>query len=337
MNFNSKNLLVTGGAGFIGSNFIFYLLNKYNNINIINLDKMTYAGSYDNMKLFKENPNFNFFKGDINDKKLVNDIFVNFKIDGVINFAAESHVDNSILKPGIFIESNIKGVFNLLNIAYENWMDSPFDTKTEFKHARFHQISTDEVYGSISNGSFSEESAYSPSSPYSSSKASADLIVRSFNKTYGLNTVTTISSNNFGNNQHREKLIPKTISNILNDKPICLYGDGKNIRDWIHVEDHCNAVDLVFNHGFSGEVYNVASNIEFKNLELINMILNITKRIYNKTSKIKFIRDRHGHDQRYSLDISKIKNELNWTPNKNFEEKLTTYIENFNSNLNNII
>ena len=211
MKFRSKNLLVTGGAGFIGSNFINYFFKKYNSTNIINLDLLTYAGNLDNLNNISNNPSYTFIHGDICDKKLVDDIFLKYKIDGVINFAAETHVDNSIKKPDIFIKTNINGVFNILQIAYKYWMNKPFKIDTGFELARFHQISTDEVYGSIESGSFTENSRYSPNSPYSASKASADMLVRSFNKTYGLNTTISICSNNFGPNQNAEKFIPKII------------------------------------------------------------------------------------------------------------------------------
>ena len=307
MKFRSKSLLVTGGAGFIGSNFINYLFNKYNNIKIVNLDLLTYAGNLDNLKSFKNHPKHKFVKGDICDKNLVENIFKEYQIDGVINFAAETHVDNSILNPDIFINTNINGVFNLINIAYKFWMESPFETKRKFQFARFHQISTDEVYGSIEKGSFTENCKYAPNSPYSASKASADMLVRSFNKTFGLNTTISIASNNYGINQNKEKFIPKIIHCIMNDLPIPVYGDGLNVRDWIHVEDHCELIDLIFNNSQSGEVFNVGSDNEMTNIELIN---NIYKLITQKNDKpnIKFIKDRFGHDKRYSLNVNKLKN-----------------------------
>ena len=326
MKFNSSNLLVTGGAGFIGSNFISYLLDKYENINIVNLDLLTYAGSMKNMKSFYSNSNYKFIEGDICDQKIVVDIFKKYNIDGVINFAAESHVDNSIENPNIFIKSNINGVFNLLNIAYSFWMLKPFKAKEKYKQARFHQISTDEVYGSIEEGSFNEQSKYAPNSPYSASKASADMLVRSFNKTFGLNTTISISSNNFGSNQNNEKFIPKVIHSLINNISIPIYGDGLNIRDWIFVEDHCKAIDLVYNHGEEGEVYNVAGKNEFTNLELVDMIYNILKKQYKISKKIEYVSDRYGHDRRYSICIDKIINNLNWVPATDFKIKLEKYI-----------
>ena len=315
MNFRSKNLLVTGGAGFIGSNFIDFILKKYKNVRIFNLDSLTYAGALNKTEKFSSNSNYKFFKGDICNQTLLNTIFKEFQIDGVINFAAETHVDNSITNPMPFIKSNINGVFSLLNVCYNNWMKSPFKYNENFLQARFHQISTDEVYGSISEGSFCENSLYSPNSPYSASKASADMIVRSFNKTYGLNVTTSISSNNYGPNQHKEKLIPKIINSIKNDDYINIYGDGRNIRDWIHVYDNCNAICSIFNESESGGKFNVASGQEITNLELILKF----KKIYSDKPKIRFISDRFGHDFRYSIDTSLIKNKLGFKTNFDIE------------------
>ena len=312
MKFRSKNLLVTGGAGFIGSNFINYLLKKYDSLKIYNLDLLTYAGNLENTNLFKENPNYFFIKGDISNEGLVQSLFDEYEIDGVINFAAESHVDNSILNPEVFIKTNINGVLNLLNISYKNWMSSNFKLKNKFKHSRFHQISTDEVYGSIIDGSFSEKSQYRPNSPYSASKASADMLVRSFNKTFGLNTTISVCSNNYGKNQNKEKFIPSIINSLINGKSIPVYGDGLNVRDWINVKDHCEAIEKVFNNSSSGETYNVGANNEISNLELIDKIYFDLKKKFKIEKKIKFIDDRFGHDRRYSLSTSKIFNDLNW-------------------------
>ncbi len=318
MDFRSKNLLITGGAGFIGSNFIKYILSKYSDLNVINLDLMTYAGKIENISQFEKNSNYKFYKGDINDTKLLNQIFSNHKIDGVINFAAETHVDNSITSPEKFIRSNINGVFNLLNAAYNFWMKSPHKVKEKFEHARFHQISTDEVYGSTNAESFSEDSNYLPNSPYSSSKASADLIVRSFFKTFGLNTTISVCSNNYGPNQHNEKLLPKIFDCIKNNKPVNLYGNGLNVRDWIHVEDHCNAVDMIFDKGIKGSKYNVGSGTEISNIKLVKSIYKILKEREN----INFIEDRYGHDFRYSIKTNKIKNELGWSPKRNLNKSI---------------
>ena len=312
MKFRSKNLLVTGGAGFIGSNFIDHVIKKYKSIKIYNLDSLTYAGDLKNTSSFVNNPNYFFIKGDICDKILVESLFDNYEIDGVINFAAESHVDNSILNPEIFVKTNINGVFNLLNISYRKWMNSNFKTKNKFRHSRFHQVSTDEVYGSIKEGSFSEKSQYRPNSPYSASKASADMLVRSFNKTYGLNTTISISSNNYGKNQNNEKFIPTIINSLLNGKSIPVYGDGLNVRDWINVIDHCEAIVTVFNKSNSGQTYNVGANNEISNLELIEKLYMDLKKTHKIEKKIKYIKDRFGHDRRYSLDVTKIFNELNW-------------------------
>ena len=327
MKFRSKNLLVTGGAGFIGSNFINYLLKKYNEINIYNLDLLTYAGNLDNTSNFINNPKYLFINGDICDKTIVQNIFDKYKIDGVINFAAESHVDNSINNPEKFIRTNINGVFNLLSCAYTSWMNKPFEIKKEYRNSRFHQISTDEVYGSILKGSFNEESPYQPNSPYSASKASADMIVRSFNKTYGLNTSISICSNNFGKNQHKEKFIPTVIENLINNKPIPVYGNGENIRDWISVYDHCSAIDILFNKSDFGSTYNVGGNNELSNINLINIVFEILKKYKNINKNIEFVNDRFGHDFRYSLNIKKIKNDLNWFPGTNFKIQLENYIK----------
>ena len=316
MRFRSKNLLVTGGAGFIGSNFIKYILEKYKNVNVYNLDLLTYAGDLRNTDDFSDNNRYRFIKGDICDNELINKIFNQFLIDGIINFAAESHVDNSIENPDVFIQTNILGVYNLLNSAYKYWYDKPNNPKPKFKDARFHQISTDEVYGSIIKGSFDEKSAYNPNSPYSSSKASADHLVRSYHKTYGLNVTTTISSNNFGENQHSEKLIPKILESLKKSSSIKLYGNGLNERDWIYVKDNCKAIDLVFNNAESGEKYNVGSGQQISNIDLVDLLFKVKK----MKTKIEFIEDRLGHDFRYSISCDKIKNNLNWSCSVKIED-----------------
>ena len=329
MDLVSKNLLVTGGAGFIGSSFIKYMLGKYNNLRIVNLDALTYAGNLKNLESIDNKDSYRFVHGDICDKNLVEEIFINNEIDGVVNFAAETHVDNSILRPDIFINTNINGVFNLLNIAYKYWMKKPFVVKSKYASARFHQISTDEIYGSIDKGSFDELSRYAPNSPYSASKASADMIVRSFNKTYGMNTTISVCTNNFGINQNQEKFIPTVINSIINNKSIPVYGDGKNVRDWMSVDEHCRAIDLVFNNSKSGKTYNIAGENEFTNLEIIDLISEIIKTnqiFYNKEIKIQFVKDRFGHDRRYSLDISKIKKELGWVSCGDLKESLINVI-----------
>lgn len=309
-----KNVLITGGSGFIGSNFLKLILQKYPNTNFVNLDLLTYASNKKNTESFKDFNNYFFYKGDICDFDFVSKIFVKHNIDALINFAAESHVDNSIINPHLFIKTNVLGTHNLLKISFKHWMKSPHIHKTDYKNSRFHQISTDEVYGSISHGSFKESSNYSPNSPYSASKASADMLVRSYHKTYGLNTTITLSSNNYGPGQHDEKFIPTIIKSLLSDKEIPLYGSGDNVRDWIFVEENCKAIEMVFKNGISGESYNIGAKNELTNNDLINKIYKIysTNKDYpDRKLKIKFVNDRFGHDFRYSLDISKIK-ELGW-------------------------
>ena len=327
MKFRSKNLLITGGSGFIGSNFINYFLKKYHETNVINLDLLTYAGNPINTNDFENNPRYKFVYGDIRDIKLIENIFKKYSIDGVINFAAETHVDNSIKNPEVFIQTNVNGTFNLLNAAYKTWCQSPFSVRKQYKMARFHQISTDEVYGSIERGSFKESSKYMPNSPYSASKASGDLLVRSFNKTFGLNTTISICSNNYGLNQHQEKLIPKIINCILENKGIPLYGDGNNQRDWINVNDHCSAIDLIFNNARTASTYNIGSKQEYSNIDMINLIFQIMKKINPKLKlNIKYVKDRYGHDFRYSVDTNKIKNDLGWTPFVSLKSGLEDYI-----------
>ena len=328
MKFRNKNLLITGGSGFIGSNFIRFILEKYDNINVYNVDKLTYAGTVENTKEFIENSNYRFIEADICDITTISKLFLEFDIDGVINFAAESHVDNSISNPELFIKTNVNGVFNLLSIAYKSWHIGPFKLKDQFKHARFHQVSTDEVFGSIAEGSFKETDPYRPNSPYASSKASADLLVRSFNKTYGLNTTVSYSSNNFGKNQNKEKFIPTIISCLKNGKEIPVYGDGKNIRDWIFVEDNCKAIELIFSNAASGSAYNIGANNELTNLELIELIFLELNLNQNIKKKINFIQDRFGHDKRYSLNTKKIKKDLGWNPVYTFETAIKKYLKN---------
>ena len=325
MSVKRNRILITGGSGFIGANFIINQLLNTKNI-ILNLDKLTYASSLNSLQKVENNSNYQFIKGDIGDNDLVNKIIFDFKPTSLINFAAESHVDNSIKNPDIFIKSNINGVINLLNIAYSFWMHKPFKLKEKYKHARFHQISTDEVYGSIEKGSFNENSRYAPNSPYSASKASADLLVRSYQKTYGLNTSISICSNNFGPNQHREKFFPKVIDSLVNNKPIPVYGDGKNIRDWIYVENHCKAIDLIFNNSKPGSIYNIGGEFELTNLELIELIYKKLNTKIDINKRIQFINDRYGHDFRYSLNIKKIKNELGWKTIKDFDKNTDNYI-----------
>lgn len=321
---NTRSILITGGAGFIGSNFIHFLLKKPQNIKIVNLDKLTYAGELSNLDKVKNHKDYVFIKGDICDTELVNNLFKTYNFTGVINFAAESHVDNSIKNPEAFINTNIYGTYNLLNLAKKHWMDAPFIFKAGCKDYRFHHISTDEVYGTLGKtGLFTEHTPYAPNSPYSASKASSDFIVRSYFHTYGMNVVTTNCSNNYGPRQHNEKLIPTIIKKALSNEDIPIYGDGKNIRDWLYVEDHCRGIDLAFKNGESGETYNIGGKNERDNLYIANKICEILDEIKPKeesySKQITFVKDRPGHDFRYAIDASKIENELNWKATENFE------------------
>jgi dTDP-glucose 4,6-dehydratase len=290
-----KKYLITGGAGFIGSHFIEMLLNQGKDVLVFNLDKLTYAGKLENMPFLNHERHF-FVHGDICDQLLVQELFKTYDFDVVVNFAAESHVDNSIIDPEVFFRTNILGVTNLLNAAKDVWED--------YAGRLFVQISTDEVYGSLGNeGLFSEDSLISPNSPYSSSKASADLIVMSFFRTYGLPIIITRSSNNYGPRQDIEKLVPKVITNSLLGRKIPVYGNGLNIRDWIFVKDNCLAIKKVVSHGKVGEVYNIGGNNEVSNLDLIKQIIKLTN---SSTSLIEFVSDRKGHDYRYALDVNKL-------------------------------
>lgn len=327
-----KNILITGGAGFIGSNFIPFFLEKYQDLNVINIDLLTYAGNLDNLSECEKNERYTFIEGDICNRELINNIFEDYSIDGVIHFAAESHVDNSIENPDIFIKTNINGSFNLLDVAYRKWMDAPGKYKPEYVDSRFHHVSTDEVYGSLGEtGLFSETTPYAPNSPYSASKASSDMIVRSYHETYGLNTVTTNCSNNYGPKQHSEKLIPKIIMNAISNKPIPIYGDGKNIRDWLYVLDHCRGIDLAFQNGSSGNIYNIGGKNEKTNLEIVNKICDILdKKIPNDKpykTLITFVEDRAGHDKRYAIDATKIEENLGWKAKENFDSGIEKTID----------
>ncbi|MBT8245442.1 MAG: dTDP-glucose 4,6-dehydratase [Winogradskyella sp.] len=326
-------LLVTGGLGFVGSNFIGHLLKRYPNYSIVNLDKLTYAGALSNLETLTNNANYSFIKGDICDKKLVNSLFETHDFCGVIHFAAESHVDNSINNPSAFIDTNITGTFNLIDAAKHHWIKAPFQFKKGKQNNRFHHISTDEVYGSLGEkGLFSETTPYAPNSPYSASKAASDFIVRSYFHTYGINVVTTNCSNNYGPKQHDEKLIPTIIRKALKGEEIPIYGDGKNIRDWLYVLDHCKGIDLAFHKGKSGETYNIGGKNERDNLYIANKICSILDRLRPKDesykNQITFVKDRSGHDFRYAIDASKIENELGWQAEENFEtgiEKTITW------------
>jgi dTDP-glucose 4,6-dehydratase len=329
---NNQFVLITGGAGFIGSNFISYFLENYQNINIVNIDKLTYAGKLSNLKHIESHKNYEFIKGDICDVDLINYLFDKYNFSGVIHFAAESHVDNSIENPDAFINTNDYGTFNLLNMAKNYWMDAPFSFKEGCENNRFLHISTDEVYGTLGKtGLFTEETPYAPNSPYSASKASSDFIVRSYYHTYGMNVVTTNCSNNYGPKQHNEKLIPVIIRKALNGENIPIYGDGKNVRDWLYVKDHCKGIDLTFQKGRAGETYNIGGKNERDNLYIASKICDILDRIRPKNNKyseqITFVKDRPGHDFRYAIDASKIENELGWKAEENFETGILKTIE----------
>lgn len=317
MNDNMK-ILITGGAGFIGSNFIHYVIQKHPDYEIINLDKLTYAGNLENLKEIENNPNYHFIKGDICDRKLVTSIVENFKIQVIINFAAESHVDRSIMGADVFIQTNVVGTQTLLEVAREK------------KIEKFVQISTDEVYGSLgADGKFKEDTPLHPNSPYSASKASADLLALAYHHTFGTPVIITRCSNNYGPYQFPEKLIPLMIINALNDKPLPIYGDGRNIRDWIFVKDHCEAILTVLENGKIGEIYNIGAENEKTNIEIVKLIL---KELNKDESLITFVKDRPGHDKRYAIDANKIKTQLGWKPKHTFETALKAtinwYLEN---------
>lgn len=330
---DKKTILVTGGAGFIGLNFIPYFLEKYPHYHIVNFDKLTYAANPKELKRLESYVNYRFVKGDINNRTLVESIFHDFNITDVIHFAAESHVDRSIEAPDVFIQTNVHGTFTLLDVAKNHWLHSE-NSNTN----RFHHISTDEVYGSLGKtGTFTETTPYAPNSPYSASKASSDFLVRSYFRTYGLNTVTTNCSNNYGPKQHAEKLIPTIIHNALNLKRIPIYGNGKNIRDWLFVLDHCKGIDLVFHHGQDGETYNIGGRNERTNIEIAEKICSILDEChpeYKKGSNIRsykdlitFVSDRPGHDHRYAIDPAKIEHELGWKAEESFESGLRKTVE----------
>jgi len=326
------NILITGGAGFIGANFILYFLENYKNIKIINLDKLTYAGELSNLHEIENNNRYTFLKGDICDRELIETLFKKYQLKSVVHFAAESHVDNSINEPEEFIKTNVLGTFNLLDVAKRFWMDGPNEIKKGFEDCRFHHISTDEVYGSLGEyGLFSEATAYAPNSPYSASKASSDFIVRSYYHTYGMNVVTTNCSNNYGPKQHDEKLIPTVIRKALCGEKIPIYGNGKNIRDWLYVLDHCKGIDFAFQKGKSGETYNIGGNNEYTNLGIVNIICEILDEKLPKNTSyrelISFVKNRPGHDYRYAIDASKIENELGWKADENFETGIRKTID----------
>jgi dTDP-glucose 4,6-dehydratase len=321
-----QTILITGGAGFIGSHVVRRFVNNYPGYKIVNADKLTYAGNLENLADIEAKDNYLFEKIDIVDKQSVMELFNKYNFDGVIHLAAESHVDRSITGPDEFVFTNIIGTVNLLNASLALWKNAP-------ENKLFYHISTDEVYGSLgSEGLFTEESAYDPKSPYSASKASSDHLVRAFNHTFGIPVIISNCSNNYGPNQFPEKLIPLAINNIKNNKHIPVYGKGENIRDWLYVEDHASAIDLIFHHGKKGETYNIGGNNEWKNIDLIKLLCSIMDRKLNRkagTSEelITYVKDRPGHDQRYAIDSSKLQKELGWSPIPEFADGLERTVE----------
>ena len=315
------NILVTGGSGFIGSNFIQYLLKKNEEIIIVNLDKLTYAGNPENLKSIEGDKRYKFIKGDICNQELIEFLFSEYDFDYVVNFAAESHVDRSIHNPNIFIETNVMGTATLLSVAKRFW-------NKDFSNKRFLQVSTDEVYGTLPENNieikFTENTPLQPHSPYSASKTSADCIVQSYFDTFGFPTLITRCSNNYGPYQFPEKLIPLIIHKALNDKPLPIYGDGKQIRDWLYVEDHCDAIWTVLNTGNIGEVYNIGGNNEIQNIDIVKQILDYLEKPH---SLITYVKDRLGHDRRYAIDASKIKDELGWVPKHEFKDMIKVTID----------
>ncbi|MFP3888124.1 dTDP-glucose 4,6-dehydratase [Priestia filamentosa] len=314
------NILVTGGAGFIGSNFIYYMIETYPAYFIVNYDALTYAGNLDNLKEVHHQEHYTFIKGDINNRELLDKVVKGHEIDVIVNFAAESHVDRSITEPDVFIKSNVLGTQTLLDIARENGIK------------KYIQISTDEVYGSLGEtGYFTEETPLAPNSPYAASKAGADMLVSTYHKTYGLNVNITRCSNNYGPYQFPEKLIPLMITNAMKGERLPVYGDGKNVRDWLHVRDHCRAIDLVIHKGLAGEVYNIGGGNEKTNNEIVHFIV---EKLGVSRELILFVEDRLGHDRRYAIDATKVERELGWEPTYTFEkgmdETIGWYVENEN-------
>jgi dTDP-glucose 4,6-dehydratase len=322
----SKTILITGGAGFIGSHVVRLFVNKYAEYKIINLDKLTYAGNLENLKDIEDKPNYEFVKGDITDATFLSELFQQKNFDAVIHLAAESHVDRSILNPLEFVLTNVIGTVNLLNDARKLWKD-------DMESKRFYHISTDEVYGALGEtGLFTEKTPYDPHSPYSASKASSDHFVRAYHDTYKLPVVVSNCSNNYGSHHFPEKLIPLAISNIKNKKPVPIYGKGENVRDWLWVEDHARAIDVIFHKGKNGDTYNIGGFNEWRNIDLIHLLCNIMDKKLGRSEGesaqlIAFVKDRAGHDARYAIDATKLKNELGWEPSIQFEEGLEKTVD----------
>jgi dTDP-glucose 4,6-dehydratase len=322
-----KNILVTGGAGFIGSNFVKYMLDSEDSYKVINVDALTYAGNLENLSDIEEHPNYVFIKADIRDRQKMDDIFKEYDIECVVNFAAESHVDRSIVEPEVFLTTNVIGTQVLLDIAKKYWKVNPDDKYCrEYKSGvKFLQVSTDEVYGELGEtGFFVETMPLLPNNPYSASKASADLVVRSYHETFGMPVNITRCSNNYGPYQFPEKLIPLMINNCLKEKDLPVYGDGMQIRDWLHVNDHCSAIEVVLRKGLVGEVYNIGGNNEKANIEIVKLIISTLGKSENL---IKYVKDRPGHDRRYAIDNTKITSQLGWKPAYTFEEGIRETIE----------
>lgn len=319
-------IIITGGAGFIGSHVVRRFVNTYPNYQIINLDKLTYAGNLANLKDIEKAENYRFVKGDITDAPFIDNLFAQEKPDAVIHLAAESHVDRSISNPIDFVLTNVVGTVNLLNAAREYW-------KNDYTGKRFYHVSTDEVYGALGDtGMFTEETKYDPHSPYSASKASSDHFVRAYQDTYGLNTVISNCSNNYGSHHFPEKLIPLAIHNIKNNRPVPVYGKGENIRDWLWVEDHARAIDVIFHQAKAGDTYNIGGHNEWKNIDLIQLLCTIMDKKLNRepgeSSKlITFVKDRAGHDLRYAIDSTKLQKDLDWVPSLQFEEGLEKTVD----------
>jgi dTDP-glucose 4,6-dehydratase len=329
-----EKILITGGAGFIGSNFIPYFLTSNKDVHVVNLDLLTYAGNTENLKEVAEHERYSFVKGDICDRQLVEELFSKHHFAGVIHFAAESHVDNSISGPEAFIRTNINGTFTLLDVARKNWMGAPFEYKENCSKNRFLHVSTDEVYGTLGEtGLFTETTPYAPNSPYSASKAGSDLLVRSYFHTYGMNVVTTNCSNNYGPKQHQEKLIPTIIRKALAGESIPIYGDGKNVRDWLFVLDHAKGIDLVYHRGETGDTYNIGGRNERTNNQIVNKICELldvkSPRKDGKSYKslISYVKDRAGHDKRYAIDASKLESQLKWRAEEDFDSGIVKTID----------